>query len=87
MAAIGPLELAEALYLRVLQLSSVDVVLVLFGGPTPLIAFDRLPPLLEAFAEHFLTNSEGASYFDCSELELLHSLSSHLVPHPVTIVL
>ena len=87
MATIGPFKLSEALNLRVFQLAPVNVVLILLGGPTAFLTFYWLSPLLKALAKHFLPNAKASSNFNGSKLELLHTLASHLIPYPITIIL
>ena len=68
-------------------MAPVNVVLILLGGPTSFVTFDWLSPLLEAFAKYFLPGAKLSSNFDSPKLELLYTLTSHLIPYPITIVL
>jgi len=84
---IWPLELTEAVDLRIDKVASVDIMLVLFGQASPTRTSDYFTPLFKSFTLHLLISSEASGDFNCTEFKFLDALAAHLVLNPVSVVL
>lgn len=84
---VRPFELSISFDLGILEITTVDKVLVLLRCSRSTCVFDDSAPLLKAFSIDFLPVAKVASDFYCSPPQLFGSLSSHFVTHPVSIVL